>query len=183
MADSREEWSYIDSMTDLRRTGLSAAFLVATFIGDGQPMHGAVLQPLSFLAGRWVSATAAEMQEETWTPVSGDSMIGSFRVVRGGRPVFYEFWAVEVDDHRAVLKMKHFDAGLVGWEEKNASTKMPLISAAESDAVFAEADGSVSLHYHLVGKTLTCTVHHLKDGKGSDETFTLTKAPGDFASK
>jgi Domain of unknown function (DUF6265) len=119
------------------------------------------------------------LQEEIWTPVSGDSMIGSFRIVEQGRPVFYEFWVVEVVDNRPVLKLKLFNAGLVGWEEKNAATKMPLISIAESDAVFAEADGSVSLHYHLVGKKLTCTVHHVKNGKSSDDTFTLMRAPGD----
>jgi hypothetical protein len=166
-------------MTNLRRAGLLAAFLVVASISDGQPVHDRVLQPLSFLSGRWVSETPTEMQEEIWTPVSGDSMIGSFRILQHGRPVFYEFWVVEVDDNRPVLKLKHFDAGLLGWEEKNATTKMPLISTAESDAVFAEADGSVSLHYHLVGKKLTCTVHHVRNGKGTDETFTLMRAPGD----
>jgi Domain of unknown function (DUF6265) len=166
-------------MTNLRRAGLLAAFLVVASISDGQPVHDRVLQPLNFLSGRWVSETPTEMQEEIWTPVSGDSMIGSFRILQHGRPVFYEFWVVEVDDNRPVLKLKHFDAGLLGWEEKNATTKMPLISTAESDAVFAEADGSVSLHYHLVGKKLTCTVHHVRNGKGTDETFTLMRAPGD----
>ena len=79
---------------------------------------------------------------------------------------------MELDDNHPVLKLKHFNAGLVGWEEKNTAVMMPLISTAESEAVFAEADGSVSLHYHLAGKKLTCTVHHMKDGKSSDETFT-----------
>jgi len=83
---------------------------------------------------------------------------------------------VELDDNHPVLKLKHFNAGLVGWEEKNTAVMMPLISTAESEAVFAEADGSVSLHYHLAGKKLTCTVHHMKDGKSSDETFTLMRA-------
>jgi Domain of unknown function (DUF6265) len=166
-------------MTNLRLAGLLAAFLVVASISDGQPVHDTVLQPLGFLSGRWVSETPAEMQEEIWTPVRGDSMIGSFRILQHGRPVFYEFWVVEVDDNRPVLKLKHFNAGLLGWEEKNATTKMPLISTAESDAVFAEADGSVSLHYHLVGKKLTCTVHHVKNSKSTDETFTLMRAPRD----
>jgi hypothetical protein len=110
--------------------------------------------------------------------VSGDSMIGSFRVVQGGKAVFYEFWAVEVEEGRPVLKLKHFNADLIGWEEKNASTKMPLLSSSEGDAVFAEMDGTVSLHYHRVGEKLTCVVHHVKNGKVSDETFILTKTQG-----
>jgi hypothetical protein len=35
---------------------------------------------------------------------------------------------------------------------------MPLISSVEDDAVFAEDDGSVSLHYHRVDKMLTFAV-------------------------
>ena len=145
---------------------------------NGQPVSNKALKPLAFLSGRWVSEEPTEVQEETWSPASGDSIIGSFRIVKNGKPVFYEFWAVEVDGDRPVLKLKHFNAGLAGWEEKNASTKMPLISTSQDDAVFAEPDGSVSLHYHRAGNLLTCTVHHVRNGVGSDETFKLTKAPG-----
>lgn len=56
---------------------------------------------------------------------------------------------------------------------------MPVTSNAENDVVFAEADGSVSLHYHRAADKLTCTVHHIRNGRGSDEVFTLTKAPRD----
>jgi len=147
-------------------------------MSDGQQARNSPLNSLGFLSGRWVSITPAEVQEESWSRVSGDSMTGTFRVVQGGKPVFYEFWAVEVDGNAPVLKMKHFNAGLVGWEEKDVSTKMPLISSSRDDVVFAEPDGSVSLHYHRAGNTLTCLVHHVKNGKSSDETFRLTSAPG-----
>jgi hypothetical protein len=162
-----------------------AVLLVATLViaatSVAQQAHQTALKPLEFLSGRWLSEKPTEIQEENWSPIIGDSMTGSFRVVENGKPVFYEYWAVEVDTiedkAQPVLKLKHFNAGLAGWEEKNVSTKMPLISSAENDAVFAEADGSVSLHYHRTGTKLTCIVHHLKNGKGSDETFTLTRAP------
>jgi uncharacterized protein DUF6265 len=165
-------------MTNFRRSGLLAAFLSVLSVGYGQPAHDPELPRLGFLSGRWVSESPTEMQEESWSPVNGDSMVGSFRIVQKGRPVFYEFWAVEVDHNRPVLKLKHFDNGLLGWEEKNDATKLPLTSSAENDAVFAQADGGVSLHYHLVGKKLTCTVHHVRNGKESDETFTLLRASG-----
>jgi hypothetical protein len=81
-----------------------------------------------------------------------------------------------VDDSHPVMKLKHFNAGLKGREEKDGSTRMPLISSAPDDAVFAEVDGSVSVHYHRTGQTLTCLVHHLQNGKSNDETFTMTRA-------
>jgi hypothetical protein len=164
-------------MAKARRAVLLAAFL-AVPNGNGQQAGNTALSPLAFLTGRWVSEERTEVQEENWSPVIGNSMTGSFRIVQGGRPVFYEFWVVEVDENRPVLKLKHFNANLAGWEEKNASTKMPLISKAEGDALFAEEDGSVSLHYHRIGDMLTCTVHHVRNGKSSDETFKLTRVPG-----
>jgi hypothetical protein len=163
-------------MTKVRRAGLLAALLAVALMSDAQQASDTALKPLAFLSGRWVSETRGEVQEENWSPVSGNSMIGSFRIVESGKPVFYEFWVVELDENRPVLKLKHFNADLAGWEEKNASAKMPLIANSEDDAVFAEADGSVSLHYHRVGDVLSCTVHHVRNGKGSDEIFTLTRA-------
>lgn len=153
------------------------AFTVAIAAATAQQASQPSLKPLEFLSGRWLSEKPSEIQEENWSPAIGNSMTGSFRVVENGKPVFYEFWAVEIDTNEPVLKLKHYNADLAGWEEKNSSTRMPLISSAENDAVFAETDGSVSLHYRRTGNTLTCTVHHVKNGKGSDETFTLTKAP------
>jgi hypothetical protein len=164
-------------MTKVLQAGLLATFLAVASMSVGQQVRNTALKPLAFLSGRWVSENGAEAQEESWSPVSGDSMIGSFRIVQGGKPVFYEFWVVEMDENRPVLKLKHFNANLAGWEEKNASTRLPLVSSAPDDAVFAEADGSVSLHYRRMGDMLTCTVHHVRDGKGSDETFALKRAP------
>ena len=152
--------------------------MVASF-ADSQQVHEKELKPLSFLSGKWVSETPEEVQEEFWSPVSGESLVGTFRVIQHGQPVFYEFWVVEVDDHRPMLKLKHFNANLVGWEEKNASIRMPLITTAENDATFAEASGSVSLHYHRAGNKLTCTVHHVRNGRPVDETFALTRVPED----
>ena len=168
----------MNPMAKALHAALLAAFLAVAPIGNGQQPQNAALSPLAFLTGRWVSEERTEVQEENWSPVIGNSMTGSFRIVQSGRPVFYEFWAVELDENRPVLKLKHFNADLAGWEEKNASTKMPLVSNAEDDAVFAEEDGSVSLHYHRIGDRLTCTVHHVRNGKSSDETFTLMRAPG-----
>ena len=45
-------------------------------------------------------------------------MVGTFRVVKDGNAVFYEFWAIEVEDCKAIFKMKHFDRGLLGWESR-----------------------------------------------------------------
>jgi hypothetical protein len=154
---------------------LVLAVALSVFSSTPQPGEAA-LQPLAFLSGRWISETGVELQEETWSPISGDSMVGSFRIVDDRKPIFYEFWVIEVENERPVLKLKHFNSDFAGWEEKNVSLKMPLISASTNDAVFAASDSSVSLHYRLAGDALTCTVHHVKNGKTSDEEFKMTRA-------
>jgi hypothetical protein len=57
-------------------------------------------------------------EEEYWSQPMGESMVGTFRVVKDGKAVFYEFWAIEVEDGKAIFKMKHFDLGLLGWESR-----------------------------------------------------------------
>ena len=69
-----------DSMTNLRLAGLLAVFLVVASFGEGQQVHDSVLQPLSFLSGRWVNKTPTEVQEEIWT---ADHILS----VTGSRPV------------------------------------------------------------------------------------------------
>ena len=156
----------------------TSVFLALASIANAQKADNSSLQSLAFLSGKWISENPGEVQEESWSTINGDSMIGSFRVVHGGKPAFYEFWVVEIENNRPVLKLKHFDPGFAGWEEKNASTKMPLTSVTEDDAVFTEPDGGVSLHYHRAADTLICVVHHVKNGKTSDEIFKMTRAAG-----
>jgi hypothetical protein len=82
------------------------------------------VQTLSFLSGRWTSDSTEDSEEEYWSPVMGESMVGHFRVVAKGKAgaqkaVFYEFWAIELEDGKPIFKRKHFHHGLQGWEEKN----------------------------------------------------------------
>jgi hypothetical protein len=59
-------------MTKIQRTGLLAAS-VAVALCQGQQVRDTALKPLTFLSGRWVSEKATGVQEESWSPVSGDS--------------------------------------------------------------------------------------------------------------
>ena len=70
------------------------------------------LQPLAFLSGRWTSDSAEGQEEEYWSQATGRSMVGTFRVLKDGDAVFYEFWVIEVEDGRAIFKMKHFESRL-----------------------------------------------------------------------
>lgn len=63
-------------------------------------------------------------------------MLGTYRHVRDGNINFYEFLAIEGDDHSLVLRLKHFDPGLLGWEEKEEVMAFPLVDMGDRRAYF-----------------------------------------------
>jgi hypothetical protein len=135
------------------------------------------LQPLAFLSGRWTSDSAEGQEEEYWSQPTGKSMVGTYRVLKNGDAVFYEFWAIEVEDGKVIFKMKHFDRGLLGWEDKANMVRLTLIVGEGQDVTFSEPDGSLSLRYRRNGDELVSTLRRVKDGKPREDVFHLHRAP------
>jgi hypothetical protein len=136
----------------------------------------AALQPLAFLSGRWTSDSAEGQEEEYWSRAAGKSMVGTFRVVKDGDAVFYEFWVIEVEDGKAIFKMKHFDRGLVGWEEKADAVRLNVSVSGGQDVLFSNPDGSLSLRYQRNGDELVSTLRRVKDGKTKEDIFHLHRS-------
>lgn len=136
----------------------------------------ASLQALSFLSGHWTGESEGDFQEEYWSPVYGNSMLGTFRVVHAGTPVFYEFWVIELDGGRPVYKLKHFNGGLQGWEDKNDVVALPVRELSLNHVLFSNGTGTLTLRYDRNGSKLTATLHHISHGKPSDEVFILHRA-------
>jgi hypothetical protein len=133
----------------------------------------AALQPLTFLSGRWTSDSAEGQEEEYWSQPMGKSMVGTYRLMKDGDAVFYEFWAIEVEDGKAIFKMKHFDRGLIGWEEKADMVRLPLSVGGGQDISFTKPDGSLSIRYQRNGDELVSTLRRMKDGKPKEDIFRL----------
>lgn len=72
----------------------------------------------SWLAGRWVGEGLGGQLEETWAPPVGGQMVGHFRLMRDGHPVFYEIMLLDIADGGLRMRVKHFNPDFVGWEEK-----------------------------------------------------------------
>jgi len=98
--------------------------------------RGMRLEDLDWLAGDWVGGDESEYIEETWSPPRQGNMIGMFRMLVDGRPRFYEFMSIEPGSSAPVLRIKHFDPGLIGWEDKTESIVFVLLELAPDHAVF-----------------------------------------------
>jgi hypothetical protein len=104
---------------------------------------GAVSAParatdFAFLTGRWTGEGLGGAVEELWGAPEAGTMLGTFRLVEGGRPTFYEFFALEEYEGTVAFRLKHFDPGpgLRGWEERDRETLFRLVRVEPGRAWF-----------------------------------------------
>ncbi len=103
-------------------------------------------------------------------------MLSSYRCVKDGKIVFYEFVVIEQKGQVPVMYLRHFNPGSVGWEEKDAPNPYPLISLKKNHAVFKGADGT-ELSYTLKApdKLMVTLKEKNKEGKEEITMFPYSK--------
>jgi len=104
----RGAMSFVAALALLVAAALPAAARKAPTIDDA-----------AWLAGRWIGEGLGGTIEETWAPPAGGQMVGHFRLVRDGNPVFYEILLIDVDEGGIRMRVKHFNPDFVGWEERD----------------------------------------------------------------
>ena len=143
--------------TSLIAAAVSAAVLTGAFALSGTPApspqqtetaagvaEGAdfTLEDLRWLVGDWRGTRPdGSIVEESWREAIGESMLGTFRWVADDKVRFYEILVIEQDDTGPVLRLKHFNRGLTGWEEKDEVLAWTLVEATDTKAVFRRGEG------------------------------------------
>lgn len=95
------------------------------------------LSQFKWLLGEWSGEGFGGQCLESWSPPAGDSMIpGTFRLVEDSKLNFCEVFLLTRTDQGVVLKLKHFDQHLVGWESKDKSVNFPLLKVGKNTAWF-----------------------------------------------
>ncbi len=94
------------------------------------------LEHLAFMTGCWKAAHWGGELDECWSAPSGDAMAAMFRFIKDGKVQFYEFIAIEQTPDGLYLRLKHFNKGLIGWEEKEKSVGGPLTALEKNKATF-----------------------------------------------
>ena len=130
------------------------------------------IKDFAWIAGHWKGEAMGGVFEETWNPPLGNSMVGMFKLVKNNEVVFYEILTIVEEKNSVVLRLKHFDKGLAGWEEKDKSVEFPFISVSDKEAVFA------GLKFQRTNDDSMNIVVQMKEGgKTSDLTFRCKKLP------
>ncbi len=163
---------------------LSSAFLGMQVIGATSEdkiasSSSGKLTPLSFISGRWITELGGDQLEEYWSPPAGDSMMGVFRWMKNGKVWMNELLTIVDEGDKIVFRLKHFDAKMVGWEEKAEALTLKLVSSTEAEAVFEGLKGEPALKftYRKVEGNLQVRIDSTRDGKPNADVFTLRRAP------
>jgi len=95
----------------------------------------AKLEAVAWIAGRWQGTGMGGQIEETWNPPQSGVMMGMFRFV-GEDNTFYELLTMIEQEETILLRLKHFDKDLKGWEEKDKTVEFKLVEITNSEVRF-----------------------------------------------
>ena len=138
----------------------------------GSPGARATIADLAWLAGRWTGSGLGGETEETWSAPAGGAMMGMFRLVKGGTVVFYEFLTLVEREGSLLLKLKHFNADLTGWEEKGAFVTFRLIETTPAELRF---DGLTFRRTAPDRVDIFLALRNRQDGTVREEAFSMIR--------
>jgi hypothetical protein len=133
----------------------------------GQKGGAAKIADMAWLAGTWRGTGLGGESEEVWSEPREGVMMGMYRMLKDGKPIFYEFLTLSESDGTLMMRLKHFHANFVGWEEKDKTVDFPFIKKDGKRMFF---DG---MTFELVGKddVNVYLVIGGKDGSVREEIF------------
>lgn len=140
-------------------------------LAAGQAGPPATLQEAAWLAGAWSGQGLGGVSEEHWTAPAGGAMLGMYRIIHEGKATFYELLTLTEEKGSLVMKLKHFNPDMTGWEEKADMTRFPLVKITKDQLFFNGLtftrvdEDRMTIHLALRGK----------DGTVREEIFTHTR--------
>lgn len=103
-------------------------------LSAGQKSPAATLAEMDWLAGHWTGNAFGGVSEEIWAKPAGGAMMGMFRQINNGKAVFYELMTLIEESGSIVMRLKHFNPNLTGWEEKDKTVDFKFVG--KKDGVF-----------------------------------------------
>jgi hypothetical protein len=132
----------------------------------------ATLADVRWLTGAWRGTGMGGLADEMFSEPAAGAMIGTFRLLIGGKVVFYQFLTMVEEDGSLALKLKHFNADLTGWEEKDRFVTFRLVRITPTEAFFG------GLTFRRVGddRLQVFLAQRMGDGAIREQAFDLARA-------
>ena len=153
-------------------------FVISQTVWSQAPVRN--IADLSFMSGKWVTKGEWGDMEENWSEPKGNSMMCSYRCVKDGKIVFYEFIVIEQQATGPVMKLRHFSPGNIAWEEKDKPYDYPLFYLDENVARYERPDKKTSLTFErtAIDKLKVTLERQDKDGKWVQDEFNYSLVSG-----
>ncbi len=140
-------------------------------LAEGLASKKATIADAAWLAGNWRGTGLGGFSEETWSAPEAGIMVGTYRLVKDGKPVFYEMmWLLETEG-TLILRLKHFNPDLTGWEEKDKSVDFKFVKKDDKRLYFSgltfEQASKDELNIYLALR--------LRDGSLKEEMFRMNR--------
>jgi hypothetical protein len=131
-----------------------------------RPPPRATMADVAWLEGRWVGPALGGESEQVWSAPRARAMIGMFRLVRDGVPVFYEFQTLVEERGSLILRLRHFGPGLSSWEGAEPQS-FPLLAVEPARIQF---EGLSFVRRSVTTLTVYVAIRE-KDGRVHEEAF------------
>lgn len=90
------------------------------------------IDDLAWIAGQWKAENSGGIAEAQWSTPADGAIMGAFRMIMNGKVAFYQFLVLGKQDGEFMVRIKHFNPDLKGWEERDKSTDFKLVDAGEN---------------------------------------------------
>jgi hypothetical protein len=129
------------------------------------------LSEMAWLTGRWVGNGLGGRTVETWSAPEAGVMLGTFRLLRDEKTVFYELLTLGENERGLTMRLKHFHPDLTGWEEKEKVIEFRYVRTegklVQFEGLTFRRDGEDDLTIFLALRG--------KDGGVREETFRMQR--------
>ena len=141
-------------------------------LAPGQLSPPATIADVAFLSGHWTGDGLGGRFEEVWTPPKQGVMVGMYRgLTMDGAPTFNELLVLREEQGSLIVRLKHFDPDMTGWEDKAQVVTMPFLGTRDGLVHFDR------MSFQVTGPdTLTCYLaESAKDGTVREVEFHYTR--------
>ena len=104
-------------------------------LAEGAPRPAAKIADVAWLTGAWTGEGLGGTVDEVWSPPAAGAMVGHFRSLRDGKVFFYEIMTILEHEGSLEMRLKHVNADMTGWEEKNDFITFKL-AKVEADGIY-----------------------------------------------
>lgn len=135
------EWKIVklfdkENFDNITRITTNASNTKLVIAAEAETVLKPTLENIRWIAGNWKGEAFGGITEENWSEPSGGSMMATFKLIVNGKVNFYEIETISEVNNSLLLRLKHFNSELKGWETKDETVDFPLIKVTKHKAIF-----------------------------------------------